>query len=636
MRYLYGILTMIILLSSTLSHAGTVDPALVGSWLTSKDDQAVGTKVRILWVIRPTGEASLNFVTEEIGFLITNPESWAVRTPNKPWDLAHGKYVVKSAHAFSTQEAGSPYDEIQWTRVPSGTRPSGIDPIFLDKVLAAPQEGLPQNPLNSALVGLWQASVVKDGIPLTLVWRISPNGHSIRVISSAEIKARVEADNGQLKIIPTDGPATEVTYQILHTNMLEMTDKEGTILWVRVGKKDSSKLQPSETTSAIVSPVEPAVAGTWELKVPNASGVARWIWEIRSDGTYNFRSEGPGSPAPHSGSITIKDGHWSLKSTGGYTDEGTYQLPDTNTLIATGNLGTGVWRRSSPIQTDIREPDRDDRSLSSPSKPRMGQPTMPERRSTSDAIQTQSSTLLNTEATTRARTLFEQGKELYLAGDYAAAAQRFLEAAKLGYDQAQLQVGYQYEYGEGVPQNYTEAARWYQLSARQGNATAQSNLGALYEDGKGVPEDWMTAAYWYALSARQGYDLGEFRLGRAYEYGMGVPQDRNTAIFWYDKAAAHGHAQAAYMARHLRQILSVTFRTEEERQLIGFRTYRDPKGRVFRNEAERFSYLMGERQANDAADAWLDYDSRKDEYDRCRNAGRSGCIEPMPPAFPRP
>lgn len=170
---------------------------------------------------------------------------------------------------------------------------------------------------------------------------------------------------------------------------------------------------------------------------------------------------------------------------------------------------------------------------------------------TSDKIQTRSSAPLSTEATTRARMLFEQGKELYLAGDYATAAQRFLEAAKLGYDQAQLQIAYQYEYGEGVSQNYTEAARWYLLSARQSNATAQSNLGALYEDGKGVPEDWMTAAYWYALSARQGHDLGEFRLGRAYEYGMGVPQDRNTAISWYDKAAAHGHAQAAYMAWHL-------------------------------------------------------------------------------------
>ncbi len=77
------------------------------------------------------------------------------------------------------------------------------------------------------------------------------------------------------------------------------------------------------------------------------------------------------------------------------------------------------------------------------------------------------------------------------------------KAAEMGHPRAQLQIGYQYEYGEGLPRSPSEAAKWYLKAATQGNAVAQMNLGNLYENGEGVPENWVEAAKWWRKSAEQ-------------------------------------------------------------------------------------------------------------------------------------
>lgn len=97
-------------------------------------------------------------------------------------------------------------------------------------------------------------------------------------------------------------------------------------------------------------PVDPAGVGTWETAVSNKRGPARWIWDILSNGTYRFRSEGPGAVGSHEGTITLSNGHWTLHTTRGYLagweDGGPYEFRDPNTLIMTGRLGTGIWLRA--------------------------------------------------------------------------------------------------------------------------------------------------------------------------------------------------------------------------------------------------------------------------------------------------
>ncbi len=95
--------------------------------------------------------------------------------------------------------------------------------------------------------------------------------------------------------------------------------------------------------------VDPDLVGTWELNVPNPDGVARWVWAIHADGSYDFHAEGPGNVPAHSGTFEARNGRYSLRSTTiAWVDSGTYRLVHRDTLSATGRLGTGAWTRVAP------------------------------------------------------------------------------------------------------------------------------------------------------------------------------------------------------------------------------------------------------------------------------------------------
>jgi hypothetical protein len=73
--------------------------------------------------------------------------------------------------------------------------------------------------------------------------------------------------------------------------------------------------------------------------------------------------------------------------------------------------------------------------------------------------------------------------------------------AAQGDAQAQVELGFRYKHGEGVPKDYATAQGWYEKAAAQGDATAQLNLGVLYADGLGVSQDYMRAYMWFSLAA---------------------------------------------------------------------------------------------------------------------------------------
>ena len=50
--------------------------------------------------------------------------------------------------------------------------------------------------------------------------------------------------------------------------------------------------------------------------------------------------------------------------------------------------------------------------------------------------------------------------------------------------------------------DYATALREWKPFAEQGNVSAQSNLGYMYQTGKGVTQDYKTAIKWYRLAAK--------------------------------------------------------------------------------------------------------------------------------------
>ena len=136
--------------------------------------------------------------------------------------------------------------------------------------------------------------------------------------------------------------------------------------------------------------------------------------------------------------------------------------------------------------------------------------------------------------------------------DIASPDLQWLKAqAAQGDAEAQVKLGYMYDFGKGIPQDYATARGWYEKAAVQDNARAQSNLGWLYAEGKGVPQDYAKARLWYGKAAAQGIAEAQFKLGFLYANGEGVPQDYAKARLWYEKAAAQDHAWAQYALAEL-------------------------------------------------------------------------------------
>ncbi len=100
-----------------------------------------------------------------------------------------------------------------------------------------------------------------------------------------------------------------------------------------------------------------------------------------------------------------------------------------------------------------------------------------------------------------ARAGYEDGIAALQRGDYAVAHKEFLQLAKEGHASAQYNLGFLYDYGEGVQQDLGEAAKWYRKAAEQGLAQAQFSLGIMYESGTGVSRDLARSYKWYSVAA---------------------------------------------------------------------------------------------------------------------------------------
>jgi TPR repeat protein len=120
------------------------------------------------------------------------------------------------------------------------------------------------------------------------------------------------------------------------------------------------------------------------------------------------------------------------------------------------------------------------------------------------------------------------------------------EKAVGGNAAAQENLGWLYEQGSGVRQDYVQAAFWYRKAAEQGDADAQNNLANLYANGQGFVQDYVQAAAWYRKAAEQGSVSAQTQLGQLYDYGQGVPQNYAEAAIWYRKAAEQGDFGAQY------------------------------------------------------------------------------------------
>ncbi len=113
-----------------------------------------------------------------------------------------------------------------------------------------------------------------------------------------------------------------------------------------------------------------------------------------------------------------------------------------------------------------------------------------------------------------------------------------LALAEGGDAEAQLCLGYKYDFGEGVKENQDIAIEWYEKAAIQGLVEAQK---ALTDSDRIFPRKRVK---WLKKLADQGDAGSQDSLGFCYAKGLGLPKNERKAIYWYKEAGKQGFKSA--------------------------------------------------------------------------------------------
>lgn len=124
------------------------------------------------------------------------------------------------------------------------------------------------------------------------------------------------------------------------------------------------------------------------------------------------------------------------------------------------------------------------------------------------------------------------------------ALQWLRAAAAQNNPDAEFVLGYLYEHGQGVSQNFAMAFQNYSAAAAQRHPGAENNLASLYHNGLGVPKDLRKAFQWYLASAQDGDPVGQLNLASLYYLGSGTRRDIPQAVQWWRAAADSGLPEA--------------------------------------------------------------------------------------------
>jgi cell division septation protein DedD len=111
-------------------------------------------------------------------------------------------------------------------------------------------------------------------------------------------------------------------------------------------------------------------------------------------------------------------------------------------------------------------------------------------------------------------------------------ANRYLQAAQSGNDDAQFYLAALYSAGVGVPRSDEEAFRWFARAAEQGHSHAMLIVSGLYAIGRGVQKDDVKAYKWAHIVGTASR-VEEFRNGARQLTGLletrMTPEDVNLA-----------------------------------------------------------------------------------------------------------
>ena len=125
--------------------------------------------------------------------------------------------------------------------------------------------------------------------------------------------------------------------------------------------------------------------------------------------------------------------------------------------------------------------------------------------------------------------------------------QRFGDAYRLaragaenGEPNAQLHLGWLFEFGKGVDRNLMEAERWCRQAAGSHSPRAEFYLASLLFR----RQDYAPARDWFERAAAQGFAPALYQLAVMYRHGFGVDADHTRGTDYLRRAADLGNLLA--------------------------------------------------------------------------------------------
>ena len=101
--------------------------------------------------------------------------------------------------------------------------------------------------------------------------------------------------------------------------------------------------------------------------------------------------------------------------------------------------------------------------------------------------------------------------------------------------------------------DYEKAAYWFEQAAEEDDLISINNLGWMYENGFGVEQDYATALNYFYKAAEAGYAVAQCNVGRYYiEQRGGMPKDIEHAKQWLQLSADQGYERAVQLLEELR------------------------------------------------------------------------------------
>lgn len=176
-------------------------------------------------------------------------------------------------------------------------------------------------------------------------------------------------------------------------------------------------------------------------------------------------------------------------------------------------------------------------------------------------------------ATPESHHSFQSGWHAYENGDYQEAANIWEPLANAGNTNAQINLGFMYDYGQGVTRTPQIAARWYRAAASSGHEIAQYNLAILLME-NGITSDNEDARHWMQRAAQQEYADAQYQLGLMIAADNPGQEQRTNASEWFYKAGANylavnDRVNAALALRALFELDSSSLLAEKLQEQLG-------------------------------------------------------------------